>query len=320
MKIISAADLVGTLDATSLINALDDAFRAKIVAPLRHHHTMPRHGEPDAVLLAMPAWTDQSIASEGEPVIGVKLVTLVPGNSARGVGTVLGSYILMSGVSGEPLAVIDGTTLTHLRTAAASALAARYLARSEASRLLMIGAGAMAPHLIAAHASVRPITQVQIWARDAAKAAALASTMVGRDYSVRAVTDLDAAVAEADIVSAATLSMDPLVHGRVLTPGTHVDLVGAYTPDMREADDDTITRARIYVDTIEGATHEAGDIVQPLKSGILKPADIIGDLHDLAQGRVGARTSATEITLFKSVGTALEDLAAAKLAYDRAIA
>lgn len=317
LKTISAADLIATLDAPSLINALDDAFRAKIVAPLRHHHTMSRHGEPDAVLLAMPAWTDQSTAGQTDPVIGVKLVTLVPGNAARGVGTVLGSYILMSGVTGEMLAVLDGTTLTHLRTAAASALAARYLARADAHRLLMIGAGAMAPHLIAAHASVRGITDVAIWARDAARAEALAGAMAGRSYNVRVVTDLDRAVGEADIVSAATLAMDPLVHGRYLKPGTHVDLVGAYTPQMREADDDAITRARVYVDTMEGATHEAGDIVQPLKSGVLSRSDIIGDLHDLAQGRVAGRTSATEITLFKSVGTALEDLAAAQLAYDR---
>jgi ornithine cyclodeaminase len=181
----------------------------------------------------------------------------------------------------------------------------------------MVGAGALAPHLIRAHASVRPIAEVAIWARDVAKAEALAASLKTERYNVRVVTDLDAAIGEADIVSSATMASEPLVLGRFLAPGTHVDLVGAYTPHMREADDDAVTRARVYVDTIEGATHEAGDIVQPLASGVLTLAAIVGDLHDLAHGRVAGRGSADEITLFKSVGTALEDLAAAKLAYDR---
>ena len=320
MKMISASDLHATLDPVSLINALDDAFRSEIRAPLRHHHPMARSGEPGAILLLMPAWTEMGVVAQADPVIGIKIVTLVPGNASRGEGTVLGSYMLMSGVTGAPLAVLDGTTLTHLRTAAASALGARYLARENASRLVMVGAGAMVPHLIAAHASIRPIREVSIWARDIAKSTALAASMSGRAYSVRAITDLDTAIGEADIVSSATLSAHPLVHGRFLSPGMHVDLVGAYTPDMREADDDAIRRARVYVDTIEGATHEAGDIVQPLKSGVLAPDGIVGDLFGLAGGRIGGRASADEITLFKSVGTALEDLAAAKLAFDRASA
>jgi len=317
MKMISASDLIATLDAASLIDALDAAFRAAIVAPLRHHHTMARRNEPDAVLLAMPAWTDR-VADDADPVIGVKLVTVVPGNTERGLPSVHGSYVLMSGITGVPLAIVDGTTLTHLRTAAASALAARYLARTDATRLLMVGAGAMAPHLIAAHASVRPIADVAIWARDPQKSAALAASLGGRPFRVRAVDDLDAALGAADIVSSATLSMQPLIKGRLLRAGTHVDLVGAYTPDMREADDDVIRRARVYVDTIDGATHEAGDIVQPLKSGVLTEAAIVGDLFGLTAGRVGGRATADEITLFKSVGTALEDLAAARLAYQRA--
>ncbi len=317
MKTISASDLIRVLDPLAIVNALDDAFRSSIVAPLRHHHTMARVGEPDAILLAMPAWTDQSHGGTEEAVIGVKLVTVVPGNGARGLTGVMGSYVLMSGVTGAPLAILDGTTLTHLRTAAASALAARYLARTESSRLLAVGSGALMPHLIKAHTSVRPITYLTIWARDSAKADAMARSLAALNLDIRVVSDLDRAVGEADIVTCATMSMTPLVHGEWLKPGTHVDLVGAYTPAMREADDEAIRRARVYVDTMEGATHEAGDIVQPLKSGVLTTDAIVGDLFALANGRAQARTSATEITLFKSVGTALEDLAAAKLAYDR---
>ncbi len=317
MKSISAADLVAHLDVVSLVDALGAAFRSKITAPLRQHYTMPRHGEPDAVLLTMPAWSDMSAGDGEDPVIGVKLVTLVPGNSARNVGNVLGSYMLMSGVTGEPLAVLDGTTLTHLRTAAASALASRYLSRTEASKLVMVGAGAMAPHLIRAHAAIRPIREVSIWARDRAKAEALAASFAGEAFTASVVSDLNEAVTEADIISAATMSSTPLIHGRFLKEGAHVDLVGAYTPAMRESDDDTVARARIFVDTIEGATHEAGDIVQPIKDHIIEIGDIEGDLFDLTAGRATGRLHDTEITLFKSVGTALEDLAAARLAYNR---
>ncbi|MDR3495961.1 MAG: ornithine cyclodeaminase family protein [Ancalomicrobiaceae bacterium] len=314
MRAVGADELIASLDSPSLIAALADAFREGVVTPLRHHHTLSRPGEPDAVLLMMPAW---SIGEAADAYIGVKLVTVVPGNAARGVASVQGSYVLMSGLTGEPLAILDGTTLTLLRTAAASALAARSLARADAARLVMIGAGAMAPHLIAAHASVRPIREVVIWNRDRAKAEALAARLAGRGYSVTAADDLDAAVASADIVSAATMSRQPLVRGRFLKPGTHVDLVGAYTPEMRESDDAAVARARVFVDTREGATHEAGDIVQPLNNGTLTLDRIEADLFDFAHGRHPGRGSDDEITLFKSVGTALEDLAAARLAWER---
>ncbi|MDR3373290.1 MAG: ornithine cyclodeaminase family protein [Ancalomicrobiaceae bacterium] len=314
MRAVGADELLASLDSPSLIDALATAFREGVVTPLRHHHTLKRPGEQDAVLLMMPAWS----GGEGtDAYIGVKLVTVVPGNAARGVASVQGSYVLMSGVTGAPLAVLDGTTLTLLRTAAASALAARHLARRDASRLVMIGAGAMAPHLIAAHASVRPIREVVIWSRDPTNAEALAARLADRAYHVTAAADLDEAVASADIVSAATMSRTPLVQGRFLAPGTHVDLVGAYTPEMRESDDEAVARARVFVDTREGAMHEAGDIVVPLRNGTLTPERIEADLFDFAAGRHAGRATEEEITLFKSVGTALEDLAAARLAWER---
>jgi ornithine cyclodeaminase len=211
--------------------------------------------------------------------------------------------------------MIDGGALTLWRTAAASALAASYLARDDASRLVMVGAGALAPHLIDAHASVRPIETVAIWNRNPSRAEALAARLAGRGYAVAAVTDLAAAVRSADIVSCATLSGEPLVKGDWLKPGVHLDLVGAFTPAMRESDDAAVRRARVYVDTRAGALKEAGDIVLPIKSGVIAEADICGDLFDLCRGAVEGRRSAEEITLFKSVGTALEDLAAASLAF-----
>ena len=267
------------------------------------------------MLLLMPAWTRDG---SDHGFLGVKVVNVFPGNAARGLPSVQGAYLLMRGDTGEPLAVIDGKALTLWRTAAASALAASYLAREDSRRLVMVGAGALAPFLINAHASVRPIAEVSIWNHNAARAEALAEELSGGDFSVRATSDLKAAVRLADIVSCATLSSDPLVWGAWLKPGAHVDLVGAFTPKMRESDDEAVRRARVYVDTRAGALKEAGDIVQPLAARVIEESDIVGDLADLCRNKVGGRASVDEITLFKSVGTALEDLAAAALAYANA--
>jgi ornithine cyclodeaminase/alanine dehydrogenase-like protein (mu-crystallin family) len=211
------------------------------------------------------------------------------------------------------LAIMDGRALTAWRTGAASALAARYLARADAAHLVMIGAGALAPHLVRAHAAVRPITRVTLWNRTRGKAVALAFGLAVSGIEVTVTDDLEGAVRDADIVSCATLSSEPLIRGTWLRRGTHVDLVGGFTPKMREADDQAVKRARLYVDTRAGAGKEAGDIVIPLKRGVIAQADIRGDLFDLCRGKVKGRTSATQITLFKSVGTAIEDLAAAIL-------
>ena len=316
MRIISAEELDHTFTFPQLIEALRSAFRSEMEVPVRHHHPVERPGEPAAMLLLMPAWK-RSGADGG--FLGVKIVSVFPGNAARGLPSIYGTYLLMRGDTGEPLAVIDGQALTLWRTAAASALAATYLAREAAGRLVMVGAGALAPYLIEAHASVRPIVDVVVWNRNAVRAESLVATLTSTSgkghYAVHATTDLEAAVRHADIVSCATLSPDPLVKGAWLKPGAHLDLVGAFTPRMRESDDEAVMRATVYVDTRAGALKEAGDVVQPLASGQISPSAIAGDLFDLCRGNVSARTSPDQITLFKSVGTALEDLAAAQLAY-----
>jgi ornithine cyclodeaminase len=248
--------------------------------------------------------------------VGIKLVTIYPGNGARDLPSVAGLYVLLDASTGTPLATLDGQALTLWRTAAASALAASYLARPETRRMVMVGAGALAPHLIAAQATVRPIEEVLVWNHRAERAEALAAALAGRPYTVRATTDLEAAIRDADLVSCATLAVDPLVAGAWLKPGVHLDLLGAFTPAMRECDDEAIRRAHIFVDTRAGAMKEAGDIVQPLESGLIEASDIAGDLSELCRGSVPGRPSADAITLFKSVGTALEDLAAAALAYE----
>lgn len=310
-RFVTAGEIAELLTFPALIDALDAAFRRPIVTPVRHHHTIARP-DGDATLLLMPAWT---AAGTEDDVVGTKLVTVQPGNAARGIDTINGLYILNSGATGVPLAILDARTLTVWRTAAASALAARYLAREDASRLAVIGAGALAPHLARAHASVRPIRSIAIWNRTLAKAEALAADLRAEGFDAHAEADRGAAIAGADIVSSATLSAQPLVEGRYLNTGQHVDLVGGFTPTMREADDEAIRRSRVYVDTRAGAGKEAGDIVIPLAAGVLTPEGIRGDLFELAAGTAPGRARADDITLFKSVGTAIEDLAAAELVW-----
>ena len=325
MRILEAAEVDAALDDIALIDRIEALFRAGCEMPTRHHHPIVAPlgaGSADAMLLLMPAWTAGPSAQKGGR-IGVKIVTVFPDNGKRSLPAIFGQYMLMDGATGRTLALLDGTMLTKRRTACASGLASRYLSRPDSARLLMIGTGALAPHLIRVHAKVRPIREVAIWGRTPAHAETLAEALatslpaaLGRPIAVRAVTDRAAAVAEADIVSCATLSKTPLVEGDWLRAGQHLDLVGAYTPQMRESDDRAAYRARIFVDTRAGATKEGGDIVQPLANGTIEDDDILADLFDLTRGTHSGRLpgDATSITLFKSVGAALEDLAAAELA------
>jgi alanine dehydrogenase len=313
LRVITSDDIARVLTYKALIAALQHAFQGAIDAPVRHHHEIPQ-SDANATLLLMPAWTCGS-DRVGEQFLGCKVVTVFPANSARGHPSLHGSYLLMSGVTGEPLAILDGRTLTAWRTAAASALAATFLAREDACHLVMLGAGAVAPHLIRAHAAARPITRVTLWNRNRSRAEELAVRFAHDELDIVVTDDLARAVQTADVISCATLAREPLVRGEWLKPGTHVDLVGAFTPTMREADDDVVRRASIFVDTRAGACEEAGDIVIPLQRGVIKDRDIRGDLFDLCQNRVSGRNSRTEVTLFKSVGSAIEDLAAAMLVW-----
>ncbi|MEO3997713.1 ornithine cyclodeaminase family protein [Mesorhizobium sp. CAU 1732] len=316
MKMITADEVDRCLTHAGLVETLREAFEGQTVQPVRHHHTIDRPDGAASTLLLMPAWTDLNAAgtSDGGHV-GVKIVTVSPDNNAIGKPAVMGLYLLLDGKTGEPQALIDGQRLTQWRTACASALAATYLARKDASKLLVIGAGALCPFLARAHSAVRPITDIRIWNRTTANAEKAAAALRADGLNVTVTDDLDAAIGWADIVSSATISNEPLVKGALLTPGTHVDLVGAFTPTMRESDDEAIRRSRVFVDTLAGATKEAGDIVQAIASGALAESAIAGDLFDLTRGGKPGRESDDEITLFKSVGAALEDLAAGIAVY-----
>lgn len=290
-----------------LIDAIDAAFRSDVVVPERTHHRVDVPGGTDATLLMMPAWRPGKS-------LGVKIATIFPDNARRSLPSVQASYLLLDAATGQPEAILDGPELTVRRTAAASALASRYLSRPDAMTLLMVGTGKLAPRLIAAHATVRNLEQVLVWGRRRDAAEQLRGDLTASPFEVAVVEDLEAAVRRADIVSCATLATEPLIRGAWLREGQHIDLVGAFRADMSEADSEALSRADVYVDTRAGALAEAGEIIQAMAMGRFRADDIVGDLSDLARGRCPVREADRAITLFKSVGTALEDLAAAELA------
>ena len=312
MRNVAREDVDRVLTFPALIDALRDAFAGGSESPARHHHEIGAGGASHATHLLMPAWTTGVPGKGG--FLGTKIVNIFPDNGHLGLPSVLGVYVLQSGETGAPLAVIDGTCLTHWRTAAASGLAAGFLARSDARRLLLIGAGALAPFLLRAHRSVRPIDHVTLWNHRAAGAEALAASLDRDGMAAEVARDIEPAVRSADIVCCATLATAPLVRGEWLRPGTHLDLVGAFNLGMREADDEALHRARIFVDT-PAALSEGGDVALGIRSGTINQSDVVADLSGLCRGTARGRDSATEITLFKSIGSAIEDLAAAMLVW-----
>jgi len=309
MLVLDEEQTRAALPWPELIEAIATMFQSECVMPVRHHHEMEVPNEESATLLLMPAWVPGRYA-------GVKTVSVFPGNVRRSLPAIFGTYLLSSGATGEMLAAIDGGELTARRTAATSALAARYLARPDAEELLVCGTGRLSLNLMLAHGTTRPIKRYRVWGRNKEAAENIAAEARSLGLNAEATADLEAAARTADIISCATLSSEPLISGKWLKPGAHLDLVGAFKPSMRESDDDAIRRASVYVDTRAGAISEAGDIVQPLKSGVLKESDIKAELAELVSGAHGGRSHDEEITLFKSVGAALEDLAGAILAYE----
>ena len=292
-----------------LIDALKEMFIRGCESPERNHFSVGRDGN---TLLVMSAW-------EREKVIGTKLVTIFPTNAKISLPSVSGIYVLIDGKTGRPEAVIDGGELTARRTAATSALAASFLARPDAATLTMVGTGRLSRNLIEAHSSVRHLKRIWVWGRRFERAQAVASECATLGLPARATEDLAAAVRESDIVSCATLSREPLVRGSWLAPGTHLDLVGAFKPNMRETDAEVWLKAtRAIVDTQEGAASDAGDIIQAEADGIAAFSRVAGDLAALLRSQCRGRTGPNEITIFKSVGASIEDLAAASFLISRA--
>lgn len=301
MRMIQAEALRAALPWPALEDALAAMFREGCTAPLRHRHALPG----DGTLLLMPAWN--------AAFSGVKIVHVLPGNAARGLPAVQASYLLCDARSGRALALLDGGELTDRRTAAASTLAGRFLARPDSRRLLLLGSGRVAAALAEAWCARFPIAEAAIWSRNPAHAGRLAARLAAQGLPARAAASPDPA--GFDIVAAATLAETPLIRGGEVTPGTHVDLVGAFRPSMREADAALLARATLVADTRAGALAEAGDILQAIAEGAITEAHLAADLAELCRGAHPGRRRPEEITVFKSVGWAGEDLAAAILAY-----
>lgn len=301
---IDETQLSQLLPMAAAVDALQAAFRLPLPdAPLRSH---VEAGEGE--LLVMPA-----VGPQGA---GVKLVTVQPGNPDRGLPLVQGVYVLFAPGTLEPVATIDGAALTALRTAAVSGLATRHLAREDAGRLVVFGAGTQAGAHLAAMAAVRPIDEVVVVSRTEARAEALAERADA--MGLRASVGSPDAVAEADIVCTCTTSPTPVFDGSLLADGAHVNAVGAYTPRTREVDEETVRRAAVVVETREAALAEAGDLLIPIEEGAISKDHIRADLAQVVAG-ARVRSGDADVTLFKSVGVALEDLVVARAAVDRLV-
>lgn len=282
------------------------------VEALRQGHRLPRAqvgdvylGESDGNLLSRGAW----IKGLG---FGVKSLTVFEDNPRQGLPTIQGAMLVFDARNGGLEAIIEGRLVTEIKTAADSVLGAQYLARPDSRHLLIVGGGTVARSLIKAYCAVFPqLARISIWTRRAEQARELAKAFAG-PVTVEAVTDLAGVAGQADIISTATLARAPVLHGDWIRPGTHVDLIGAYTPDMREADDVLMSRAAVHVDSRETTVHHIGELMTPIANGAMTEADVLGDLYDLAAWDVPARRSDAEITVFKNGGGAHLDLMIAR--------
>jgi len=302
---LDATATAAPLGWPALIDALRRAFAEGCEVPLRHTHRIDDPEGRGGTVLLMPAWRPGRY-------LGIKTVTIFPGNTDRGLPGLHSLYTLFDARTGVPLAQLDGNEITSRRTAAAAALAASFLARPDATRLLVLGSGRVSQHLAPAMRTVRPITQVQVWNHRPEGALALARQWRAEGFDAQAATDLRSAVEQSDIVSCATLAEAPLVRGEWLREGTHLDLIGSFTPRMRESDAACFARSRVFVDT-EEALAKSGDLLGAAAEGAFDASTLQGTLAQLCRGERSGRAGDREITLFKAVGNALEDLAAAEL-------
>lgn len=300
-----------------MARALRTVAAGEAVLPLR---TVLRIAETNNVFLSMPA-----ILGRGdETAIGAKVIAVFPGNDATPFDSHIGVVLLFDAQFGALLAIADASSITALRTSAVSGLATKYLAREDASTLAILGAGVLALPHIEAVCAVRPIRRVRVWSRSgtaeggrAQMLAARARTALGLDMEL--CDSAEATVADADVVCTVTSSRTPVLQGRWLAPGTHVNAVGASMKDARELDTEAIAKARLFADRRESVLAESGDFLIPLAEGAITPGHLIAELGELVNGTTAGRSTAEQITVFKSLGLAVEDVAALRHIYERAI-
>ena len=313
MKIIGPDEVHAALSYPALVDALEAAFAKEYRQPPRSIWLLDEaEGNNDAFAL-LPAWNDS--------IIAVKAFTYFPSN-APPWPLLYSKIMIFDRAHGEPLALVDGSTCTFWRTGGVSGLASRLLSREDSSTLLLLGTGNLSTYMVRAHAAVRPLRKIMVWANaDGLPPVADAEAVITRmspefpDIEFSLATDLERACGEADVIVSATASPDILVRGVWLREGTHVDLIGNHHADKREADTEVITRGKVYVDSYDNAFKEAGEILVPIAEGAFEKERIVGELAEMCSGSVALRTDDAEITVFKAIGQALTDLVAASMAY-----
>lgn len=290
-----------------LVKALAHGLQLAIEAPPRSHLN-PNHDA--SCVLIMPAWRPHQL-------MGVKLVSVWPGNNVKGESAVSGVYLLISCENGHPVAVLDGTTLTLRRTAAAAALAARKLARQDSTTLAVLGTGALSVPLVQAHLDVMPFQNVLVWGRQASKAQTVVAQLQQQGIAASLATDIEQTLAQADVVAVATTATEPFIRTGWVRPGTHVGLIGAFTAQMAEAEPSLMSLAKVFADSRDAVLEKGGEVFQAIQQGIITPAAIQADLAELAaQPESHVWRKAQDITVYKSVGFASLDLIAAELVYN----
>jgi ornithine cyclodeaminase len=310
MQFFDQAAVAQALPYPALIDGLAAGLQQPIESPLRSHYEP--NGDASTVLI-MPAWKTQNI-------MGVKLVSIWPGNSAKGQSAVSGVYVLISCADGQAIAVLDGTELTLRRTAAAAALAARLLARKNSQTLAILGTGSLSAPLAVAHASVIDFKNILVWGRDKKKAQAVVDSLALQGITARASDDLQATLAQADVVSAASTATEPFIRSDWVQPGTHLGLIGAFTPTMAEAEPALMQRAQVFADSREAILQKGGEVLQAIQQGLIAASAIQAELAEIAaQPQKAWRSSDDAITVFKSVGFASLDLIAAEMVFNASV-
>lgn len=307
MQIIPEDKISSLLDYNKLIEELRKIFKSDYTMPVRHHHFYKTEEGEENTLILMPVWNNE--------YMGMKQVTVAPANTQNHMPSIFAQYILSNSKTGQPLAMMNATELTARRTACTSALASSYLSRENAENLLIVGGGSVANHLVQAHMAVRDFKKISIWMRNPGKMGDFVNGLKNQGIPAESVYNLEESAHEADIISCATLSETPIIKGEWVKPGAHLDMIGSHKPTTRETDNDSIRKSSIFLDSREGALHESGELAIPIAEGVITENDIKADIVELVKGIHPGRSSSEEITLFKSAGLAVEDLAAALLIY-----
>ncbi|MFK7788303.1 MAG: ornithine cyclodeaminase family protein [Phycisphaeraceae bacterium] len=309
MKILSAEDVHAALAYPDLVDALQSAYAGSFSMPPRQVFLLDDEPSNHDAFAVLPSWNDELIA--------VKSFTYFPDNPKPEYASLYSKILLFDRKHGEPLALVDGTSVTFWRTAGISGLASRLLSREDSKTLLLLGTGNLAPYIIKAQLSVRPIDRVMVWGRTPENAQAIAEQSASENESVRfeVADDLEAACSDADIIVSATGSHEPLVLGDWVTPGTHTDFIGNHHATKRECDTALVVKSKVYADSYVNCFKEAGELLVPIAEGAITKDHVVGELTEMCSGAVKLRDSDDEVTLFKSIGMALSDLVGAGAAY-----